>query len=165
MPRIVHERIEALFGFRILGDLGAIGILGGLFHGQERLCGLDVQSVLFGRFQIRTDHLLLRFVVASSLFVLFGVGVEPPVAEQAVVGPVGGDRAHRGHADEVHQEHHDDEDGDAQDAVGHHAVDLLRGGHAARRTLHAAGADGADGVVALVGDDRFGIVVHRRFQR
>ncbi len=94
-----------------------------------------------------------------------GVGVEPAVAEQAVVGPVGHECAHGGHRDVVHEEHDDDEDRNAQNAVGDHAIDLLGGRHGLRGLLHALGAHVTDGVVALVGDDGFGVVVLGALER
>ena len=129
----------------VVGRIGLLQLAG--FEGSHALVGLeDALELLDGG------------------LVLFGAGVEPAIAEQAVVGPVGHDGAHGGHRDVVHEEHDDDEDRDAQDAVGDHAVDLLGGGHGLRGLPHAGVTNLRDIVVTLVGDDGLGVVVLRIFQ-
>ena len=84
----------------------------------------------------------------------------PAVAEQAVVGPVGGRRANGDHGDVIHQEHHDGEDGQAQPAVGDDTVDLVGSGQLTGVFLLVTGLDDLGDVdVALVGDDGLGVVV------
>ena len=86
----------------------------------------------------------------------------PAVAENAVVHPVGrlGARRVGRHRDKVHEEHHQREYRQAQPAVGHYLVDLIRYGQSALLLLfvnaleHIGYAD-----VALVGDYGFGVVV------
>ena len=102
----------------------------------------------------------MRVLVFFGGLVERGVaGVEPAVAGDAVVCPVGHHAAADGDRQPVHEEHDDDEDGKAQPAVGDHAVDLLRGGQARARALDGLVHNVADGVVTLGGDDGFGIVV------
>ncbi len=102
----------------------------------------------------------MRILVLLGRFVERSVaGVEPAVTGNAVVSPVGHHAAADGNRQPVHEEHDDDEDGQAQPTVRDHAVDLLRRGQARARALDGFVDDVADGVVTLSGDDGLGIVV------
>ena len=82
------------------------------------------------------------------------------VAKQAVVCPVGCGSAHRYHSNVVNQEHNQREDGQAQPAVGHDLIDLIRGGQRTGALLLVAGLDDVRNVhIPLAGDDGLGIVV------
>ena len=84
----------------------------------------------------------------------------PAIAEQAVVGPVGGGRAHSDHGQVVHDEHDQREDGQTQPAVGHNAVDLIGSGQLTGVLFLVAGLDDLGDIdVALIGDDALRIVV------
>ena len=84
---------------------------------------------------------------------------EEAVGEQVVVHPVGAGGAHRGDGDVVDEEHHDDKDRKAEDAVRDDLVDLLGRGELLGR-LHDAGVhDAGDPLVAVRGDDGLGVVL------
>ena len=89
----------------------------------------------------------------------------PAVAEHAVVGPVGSGGAHSHHGDPVHQEHDQCENGQAQPAVGHDAVDLIGSGQLAFGLLLLVAAldDLGDIDIALVGDDALRVVIQLLF--
>ena len=102
----------------------------------------------------------MRILVFLGGLVERGIaGVEPAIAGNAVIGPVSHHAAADGNRQPVHEEHDDDEDGQAKPAVGDHAVDLLRGGQARARALDGLVHNVADGIVALSSDDGFRIIV------
>ena len=80
-------------------------------------------------------------------------------AEELVVGEVGHRAAQGGNGDVVHAEHDDNEDRQAQNTIGNHAVDLLGGAHLGRSLGHALVDDVSDHAIALTGDDGLGVVV------
>ena len=154
------------------GVFGAI--LGGVL-GEGRGGGGSVEAVGLG---IQGSGGLIRPGAAQAQEGVYGVSGLPvllrgclgltgadteqvvAVAEEAVVGPVGGGHAHAHHGDVVHQEHDDRENGQAQPAVGDHLVDLIRGGEDAPALLFVAGLQqGGDVHIALVGDDALRVVV------
>ena len=134
-------------GQRVKHFLGLIGGKLGLFVNAQDV--LDVG-----------DNLGVRILVLRGCFLVSGAaGVEPAVAGNAVVGPVGHHAAADGNRQPVDKEHDDDEDGQAKPTVRHNAVDLLRRGQTRARALDRLVDDVADGVVALGRDDGLGIVV------
>ena len=84
----------------------------------------------------------------------------PAVSEQAVIGPVRGGGTHGHHGDVVHKEHHHEEDGQAQPAVGDDAVDLIGNRQPALVFLLIAALDDLRDIdVAFVGDDALRVVI------
>ena len=84
----------------------------------------------------------------------------PAVAEEAVIGPVGGGCADAYHGHPVHQIHDQSEDGQAQPAVGHDPVDLIGCGQLPLTLFLVAALDDLGDVqIALVGDDALSVVV------
>ena len=160
MTKLVRHPVGHLRAFKRVADdgseagdpqaeLGGIGLL----LGQGRKLVLARAGLLGG------GHFL--FPGADGLFVGPAARVQKAVAGDAVVGPVGDHAGAHGDGQPVHERHDHDEDGQTQNAVRDHAIDLLREGKALRGLLHRLGHHVADGVVARHGDGAFGIVVER----
>ncbi len=131
-----------------------------------RQCGVCVEGLVFEiQLIVAADRVAGGGVFICGIAVSGGADAQqmPAIAEQAVVGPVGGGRAHADHSDPVHQEHHDRKDGQTQPTAGDHLVDLVRGRQTALVFLLIAALDDAGDVdIALVGDDGFGIIIQLR---
>ena len=157
-----HGVIVFGHGVRIGTIFRRLGLLGG--QGVEHF--LRFVGRQLGLLVLAQDVLDISHNLGVSILVLLGglvergvAGVEPAVAGDAVVGPVSHHAAADGDRQPVHEEHDDDEDGEAQPTVGDHAVDLLRGGQARARALDGLVHNVADGVVTLGGDDGLGVVI------
>ena len=153
-----------VFGYGVL--IGVVFRSFGLLGGQGVEHFLRFVGGQLGFLILAQDVLNIGHDLGMSILVFLGglvergvAGVEPAIAGDAVVGPVGHHAAANGDRQPVHEEHDDDEDGQAQPAVGDHAVDLLRGGQARARALDGLVHNMADGVIALGGDDGLGIVI------
>ena len=105
------------------------------------------------------------FVLGRGLVERLAAGVEPAVAGDAVVSPVGHNAAADRDGQPVHEEHDDDEDRQAEEAVRDDTVNLLGSGHALGRLLHRVVDDAGDLVVAGRGDDGFRIIVELGLER
>ena len=129
------------------GVRDAIGVDTGL------LCGGEVAVNLVG---VVVGGPLLLGLVEGGLRL---AAQEEAIGEEVVVDPVGPAGADGGDGDVVDQDHDGREDGKAQNAVGHDAVDLLRGGELLGGLLDAGVHDRGDPVVAVGGDDGLAVVV------
>ena len=105
------------------------------------------------------------FVLGRGLVERLAAGVEPAVAGDAVVGPVGHNAAADRDGQPVHEEHDDDEDRQAEESVRDDAVDLLGGGHALGRLLHRVVDDAGDLIVAGRGHDRLCVIIELGLKR
>ena len=102
-------------------------------------------------------------VIGNGFFVSAAADAEKtePVAEKAVVGPIGDPGADGGNGNIINDEHHRGEDRQRQHAVGNDLIDLI----GSRELpgvflLVAALQQRGDVEIAFVGDDAFGVVVH-----
>ena len=105
------------------------------------------------------------FVLGRGLVERLAAGVEPAVAGDAIVGPVGHNAAADRDGQPVHEEHDDDEDRQAEESVRDDAIDLLGGGHALGRLLHRVVDNTGDLIVAGRGHDGFRVIVKLGLER
>ena len=176
------ERRNRCLGIVVLGNgvfvLGHSIDVGGVFGSLRLGQGQSVEHFL-GVIGGKTGHLVLAedvldvggnlrlgvFVLGRGLVERLAAGVEPAVAGDAVVGPVGHNAAADRDGKPVHEEHDDDEDRQAEESVRDDAVDLLGGGHALGRLLHRVIDNTGDLVVAGRGHDRLCVIVKLGLKR
>ena len=179
---LLVERRNRCLGIVVLGNgvfvlghsIDVSGVFGSLRLGQGKRIEhfLGVVGGKAGHLVLAEDVLdvggnlrLGVFVLGRGLVERLAAGVEPAVAGDAVVSPVGHDAATDGDGQPVHEEHDDDEDRQAEESVRDDAVDLLGGGHALGRLLHRVVDDASDLVVAGGGDDGFRVIVKLGLER
>ena len=176
LQRPGNERADARHPHAVVGGVRLLGLLGSMVGRLvdcpflRRLAGLLVLDgrLLLAGLPRRDRRLRLREVFARRVVVLAVDLVRrerqvPAVAEEPVVRPVGELRAGAAVRDgeKPHHAERDDEDRQREDLVRDDLVDPVRQGQRLRAALlrHGLADQRLDEVVALVRDDRLGVVV------
>ena len=135
-----------------------------LLHGPQQI--LCAHHAGFGRSRHHRPHLIreqdiLRIGAAGLLVSPAPYAQQmPPISEHAIVGPVGGNGAHCGDGDVVHQEHHRSENRQRRPSIGDDAVDSVGDGHPAFfLSGQALIYYGRNVLVPLIGDDALRVVL------